>query len=162
MVRITSYSAGQTESFGEQLATLLKAGSIVAFEGELAAGKTTMIRGICRGLQVRQPVQSPTFTLLNEYQGRLPVYHLDCYRERRKQEWLALGIEDYLYGEGITLIEWADAIRDLLPQNSIRVIMNHLMVEENCREIYFQAVPNIEVQIRQAIRTGLTDEHSRD
>ncbi len=162
MVKITSNSAGQTENFGEQLAILLKGGSIVAFDGELAAGKTTMIRGICRGLQVRQPVQSPTFTLINEYQGKLPVYHLDCYRERRKQEWLALGIEDYLYGEGVTLIEWADAIRELIPQSSIRIIMNHIMVEESSREIYFQALPNTEVQIRQAIRTGSTDEHSRD
>jgi len=162
MVKINSNSARQTESLGERLAILLKSGSIVAFDGELAAGKTTMIRGICRGLQVRQPVQSPTFTLVNEYQGKLPVYHLDCYRERRKQEWLALGIEDYLYGEGVTLIEWADAIRELIPQSSIRIIMNHIMVEENSREICFRAMPDTEVQIRQVIRTGLIDEHSRD
>jgi tRNA threonylcarbamoyladenosine biosynthesis protein TsaE len=162
MVEITSHSAGQTESLGEQLATLLKAGSIVAFDGELAAGKTTMIRGICHGLHVRTPVQSPTFTLINEYQGKLPVYHLDCYRERRKQEWLALGIEDYLYGKGVTLIEWADAIRELMPQSSIRIIMNHVMIEENSRAICFQALPDTELRIRQFIRTGSTDEHSRD
>jgi tRNA threonylcarbamoyladenosine biosynthesis protein TsaE len=162
MVKITSHSAGQTENLGERLATLLAAGSVVAFDGELAAGKTTMIRGICRGLQVRQPVQSPTFTLINEYQGKLPVYHLDCYREQRKQEWMALGIEDYLYGEGVTLVEWASSIGELIPHSSIRIIMNHIMVEDNCREIWFQALPDAEEQIRQVISFGSTDEYSRD
>lgn len=162
MIKIISHSAGQTEILGEKLATLLKGGSVVAFNGELAAGKTTMIRGICRGLQVRQPVQSPTFTLVNEYQGKFSVYHLDCYREQRKQEWLALGIEDYLYGDGVALVEWADAIGALIPRNAIRVIMNLVIAEENCREIRFQALPNTEKQIRHLIRPGLIDEYSRD
>lgn len=135
MIDLTSSSAAETERLGEVIASQLNRGDVVAFVGDLAAGKTTMIRGICRGLNIQQQIESPTYTLVNEYLGKIPVYHMDCYRENRLEEWLELGINDYFYGDGITLVEWADTIAELIPDTAIRIWLDHNLKTENSRQI---------------------------
>ena len=144
MIRLTTHKADETREFGKRLATCLRQGAVVALSGDLAAGKTTMIQGICRGLKVQQPVESPTYTLVNEYRGEIPIYHIDCYREQRLEEWLELGIEEYFYGDGITLVEWAERIEELLPQNCLRISIDQDMQDANCRYIKLDAEPEIE------------------
>ncbi len=149
MIVLETCSANETETLGEKLSALLTKESVVAFIGDLATGKTTMIRGICRGMEIQQQVESPTYTLVNEYDGNIPVYHIDCYREHRIEEWIELGINDYFCGDGITLVEWADTIEELIPDTAIRIWMNHGIDRENCREIHIQAPPEIEWQLEQ-------------
>lgn len=136
---ITSHSPEETRAFGHRLAERLGRGSVVACSGDLGAGKTCLIQGICEGLGVAGPVNSPTFIIANEYAGRLadgspaPVYHLDFYRIERPADLDSLGWEEYLYGDGICLVEWADRVPHLLPDDAIRVRME--VTGENQRRI---------------------------
>jgi tRNA threonylcarbamoyladenosine biosynthesis protein TsaE len=126
-VTITSHSPEETKAFGKSLVKRLRRGSIVACSGDLGAGKTCLIQGLCEGLGVAGPVNSPTFIIANEYAGRLadgsriPIYHLDLYRIERPVDLDNIGWEDYLYGEGVCLVEWADRALHLFPQDAIRV-----------------------------------------
>ena len=104
----------ETQKWGEHLAKSLKPGDIVALIGELGAGKTVMAQGILKGLGVIEPVQSPSFIMIREYNGRVPVVHIDLYRLRGSEDFEALGFEEYFNGQSIVVIEWADKIRDLL------------------------------------------------
>jgi tRNA threonylcarbamoyladenosine biosynthesis protein TsaE len=102
-----------TERLGERLGRLARPGDVLALSGELGSGKTTLVRGLARGLDVppEVPVVSPSFTLINEYPGRLPLYHLDLYRvEAGEQEWL--GLEEYLYGPAVVAVEWAERLAE--------------------------------------------------
>lgn len=116
-----SHSESQTRRLGSRLAALLAPGDVIALIGDLGSGKTRWVQGVCEGLGVAEPVISPTFTLVNEYRGRWPVYHIDLYRLADAKETLTFGLEDYLYGDGITLIEWADRILDILPEGYLAV-----------------------------------------
>lgn len=124
---IISHSPEETKRLGHRLAGRLGRGSVVACSGDVGAGKTCLIQGICEGLGVGGPVSSPTFILANEYAGRLadgsllPVYHLDFYRIERPADLDNLGWEEYLYGDGVCLVEWADRAPHLLPEGAIRV-----------------------------------------
>lgn len=151
MLKLRTHAARETRAFGERLAPYLSEGAIVALSGELAAGKTTMIQGICTGLAVDGGVESPTFTLVNEYRGRRPVYHIDCYREQRLDEWLELGIYEYLYGNGVTLIEWAERIEPLLPEHTIHIRISHLMTDEEGREIELWGCPELEKNLKKSV-----------
>jgi tRNA threonylcarbamoyladenosine biosynthesis protein TsaE len=126
VVDFVSHSITQTQRCGSQLAQHLVPGVIIWLEGDLGAGKTTFTKGVARGLGVEGYVNSPTFTLVNEYEGRLPVYHLDCYRLESGQEALDFGIEEYLDGEGVTIIEWPERISEILPPDYIRVGLSYL------------------------------------
>jgi len=101
-----------TMSLGRNLAKLVKGGEIIGLRGELGTGKTAFVRGFCEGIGVSQTawVRSPTFTLINEYQGRLPVYHIDLYRIGRAEEVAALNLREYLYSDGVSLIEWIECL----------------------------------------------------
>lgn len=110
-----------TVDFGRRLAGRLKPGDVVALYGELGAGKTTMVRGICVGLGVTEPVKSPSFVIITEYEGRLPVYHIDLYRLSDEKALTALGLDSYLYGKGVCLIEWAERAAGLLPAETLRI-----------------------------------------
>lgn len=131
-----SHSIDQTRQAGISLAALLQPGDIILLEGNLGAGKTTFTKGIAEGLGVQGYVNSPTFTLVNEYRGRLPVYHLDCYRLESGQEALDFGLEEYLYGDGLTIIEWPERIREVLPQEYLLVRLEYL--EETARSLRFE------------------------
>lgn len=150
-LKITSHSAADTIRFGESLATFLRPGVVVALIGELAAGKTTLIKGICQGLGVPRPVESPTFTLVNEYPG--PIYHIDCYREQRLAEWLELGINEYFYGTGITLVEWADRIHPLLPESTLFIYIQQDFNNESLRYLEIDGPPDTLSTINSKLQT---------
>ena len=133
-VMITSHSAVETIHHGRQLGEKLRSGDVLAMTGELGAGKTCFVKGVAAGLGVMQEITSPTFTLINEYRGgRLPLVHIDLYRLETVREAANIGIEDYLGGPGVTVIEWAERIASLLPPRTI-----HIQLEwcgENARTI---------------------------
>ena len=122
-MEIITTDAAQTFNFGVQLSQQLKPSSILCFYGDLGAGKTTCIKGICAGLGVSQLVTSPTFTLIKEYNGRLPVYHFDFYRISSEQETNDLGLHDYFFGNGVCLIEWPKVIEHFLPDNRYEIYL---------------------------------------
>lgn len=113
---IVTRSAKETQDFGKKLAASLKLGDIVCLIGQLGAGKTCLVQGIAKGLKVKDYVNSPTFKLINEYKGVAPVYHFDLYRLESFREIQELGYEEYLFGQGISLIEWAEKIIPHLPR----------------------------------------------
>ena len=118
---VVSRSPEDTQAIGERLGARLGAGAVVACTGELGAGKTCFLQGLARGLGVTGDVTSPTFVLVNQYRGRLPVYHLDAYRTGSLTELVDLGLLDLLGGDGVTLVEWADKAEPLLPERAVRV-----------------------------------------
>lgn len=116
-------SPEETERLAAELARALHPGTVVALRGALGSGKTCFVRGLARGLGVRQAVTSPTFTVVNEYRGTSPLYHIDLYRVRSADEALALGLDEYLDGNGLTAIEWPECVSDLLPPSTVRVTL---------------------------------------
>jgi tRNA threonylcarbamoyladenosine biosynthesis protein TsaE len=138
-VRCESGSPEETQRIGAALGARLKAGDVVATIGELGAGKTCFLQGLARGLGVTEPVTSPTFVLLSQYRGRLPVYHLDAYRTRSLAELLDLGLEECFDADGVTVVEWADKLEPLLPPRTITVRISGLGDEP--REIVIEGLP---------------------
>jgi tRNA threonylcarbamoyladenosine biosynthesis protein TsaE len=130
-------SVAETEAAGSRFAGHLRAGDVIALFGELGSGKTTFARGVCRGLGVTGDVSSPSFTLINEYAGQVPVYHFDFYRIGGRSETAELGYHEYFEGDGICLIEWPERIRADLPPARREVHFRNLFYErhENAREI---------------------------
>jgi tRNA threonylcarbamoyladenosine biosynthesis protein TsaE len=110
-----------TAAVGEALGRTLGPSDVVALYGELGAGKTCFVQGLVRGLDVVGHATSPTFVMVNEYRGRLPVHHVDAYRTTSLTELMDLGLLDLLGGDGVTLIEWADKAEPLLPERTVRV-----------------------------------------
>jgi tRNA threonylcarbamoyladenosine biosynthesis protein TsaE len=99
---------------------------VIALYGELGAGKTSLVKGIAQGLEIQEHVTSPTFTLIQEYQGKLPMYHFDCYRLNSIEEFSQLGPDEYFFGKGVCLIEWAEKIEPLLPPNRISIRIDYI------------------------------------
>jgi tRNA threonylcarbamoyladenosine biosynthesis protein TsaE len=120
-LEIVSTSPEQTRAAGERLGRTLSPADVVALTGPLGAGKTCFIQGLARGLDVTRPPTSPTFVLVNEYRGRLPVHHVDAYRTATLTELLDVGLLELFDGDGVTLVEWADRLEPLLPPRTIRV-----------------------------------------
>ena len=121
MLTVTN-SASETRALGEQLASGLRPGDTVILEGELGAGKSELARGIARGLGVKETVPSPSFTILNVYEsGRCPLYHFDWYRLESEEELYELGMDEYLGGDGIAVVEWAERCPDAVPEDCIRI-----------------------------------------
>ena len=108
-----------------QIGSQLSPGDVVALIGDLGVGKTCLTQGIARGVDVYQDqtVNSPSYILINEYEGKIPIYHIDLYRLERLEDIVALGLEDYLEGDGICVIEWADRMGELLPESHMQVII---------------------------------------
>ena len=132
--QIETRSLEETLEFGGRFARELQRGDVIALSGELGAGKTALVKGLARGLGIASDVTSPTFTLIHEYDGgRLPLYHIDLYRLEGVPQALAIGIEDYLNGAGVTVIEWAERIAPLLPPRTTRIRIESLA--ENTRRI---------------------------
>ena len=115
-------SPAQTEKVGETLAKSLSPGSVIAYRGDLGAGKTAFTRGLARGLGANEPVTSPTYTIVNEYlSGRMPLFHFDMYRLRSADELFDIGWEDYLVRGGVCAVEWSENVDDVLDSDTIRV-----------------------------------------
>lgn len=135
---IWTNSPQETERVGARLATVLRPGTILAFRGDLGAGKTAFTRGIARGLGISEPVTSPTYTIVNEYtQGRLPLFHFDMYRLGSSQELFDIGWDDYLERGGICVVEWSEHIEDAL-EDPIRVIIEKDPAREDSRHIILE------------------------
>lgn len=122
MIRFKTTSPEQTEKFGYELAKSLCAGDVIALTGDLGAGKTCLTRGIAQGLGSQAHVSSPTFTIVNEYDGgRLMLFHFDTYRLSGPDDFLMSGLDEYFFRNGVCVIEWSDIIDELLPKDTIRM-----------------------------------------
>ena len=126
-------SEAETERVGTSLAAVLRPGDVVAMAGDLGAGKTVFIRGLARGLGVTGRVTSPTYTIVNEYEGRLPLFHFDMYRLDGPEELYDIGWDDYLKRGGVCAVEWSERAEGLLPENAVRVRVT--AEDENTRRI---------------------------
>jgi len=127
----------ETRKLGKKISVLVQPGDLFAFYGELGVGKTCFIQGICYGLGVKEGVNSPSFTLINEYQGKIPIYHFDLFRLNGIDEFLDLGYEEYFYGKGLTVIEWAGKIEGFLPPDYLKIEINSVSYYQ--RRIIFKS-----------------------
>jgi tRNA threonylcarbamoyladenosine biosynthesis protein TsaE len=138
MFSVITSSPDQTWRIGEMLGAMLEAGDTVCLYGDLGSGKTNLAYGIARGLNVQeQYITSPTFTFVNEYQGRVPLYHLDLYRLKEPGELENIGFEEYIDSDGVAVIEWAEKAEGELPAECLSVYLS--TVDEQSREIGFLA-----------------------
>ena len=134
--KFISKNAEETIKFGEKIAKILKKGDILCLQGELGSGKTTFVRGLAKGLHIKQDaVHSPTFTLMNVYQGKkeTPLFHFDLYRVEKIEQIISLDYEDFLYGDGISVVEWSEKLGMLMPKKYWAVHFSHK--SENQRQI---------------------------
>jgi tRNA threonylcarbamoyladenosine biosynthesis protein TsaE len=133
----TSNSPAETEAIGRQLAQEIGIGSVLALKGDLGSGKTVFVKGLVAGLGSRADVTSPTFTIVHEYrQGRMPVYHFDFFRFENREPVARLGLDDYFFGDGVSVIEWADRFPELIPQQARWISFE--IKSENQRAITFE------------------------
>ena len=121
MQQLITASADETIVLGAKIGELLNAGDIITLHGSLGSGKTTIVKGIACALGIEDEITSPSFTLISEYEGRLPLYHMDLYRIDSIEEFELLGAEELLYGNGVSIIEWAEKIDQLLPDSCISI-----------------------------------------
>ena len=133
MLTFFTHSADETTALGYKIGKKLKKGDIIAMQGTLAAGKTTITKGIAQALDISEEITSPTFCLISEYYGRMPLYHMDVYRLYGTEDFINLGVDDMLYGDGVCIIEWSEKIMDELPKNTI--ILRILPQDDNSRKI---------------------------
>ena len=119
-------SRDETSLFGHLLGERLKAGDVVALEGDLGAGKTTLTQGIARGLGISSMVNSPTFSLIQEYPGRIPLFHCDPYRLESPASLYDIGFEEYFERGGVVVVEWANLVQELLPEERLTIRLEHL------------------------------------
>jgi tRNA threonylcarbamoyladenosine biosynthesis protein TsaE len=143
MIVLRTKSAEETINLGERIGSALEGGSVIALSGNLAAGKTTLAKGIARGAGVEEELTSPTFTLISEYSGRMPLYHIDMYRLNGPTEFQNIGAEEMLYGSGICIIEWSDKIESLLPGNSVRISLEPSGEDERKIFIHGESIERI-------------------
>lgn len=119
---IETFSADETFALGKRIAEMIRPGTVISLVGDLGVGKTVFTQGVAEGLGIHEPVNSPTFTIMQIYEnGRLPFYHFDVYRIGDIEEMDEIGYEDYFYGNGVCLIEWANLIEELLPEGVCQV-----------------------------------------
>lgn len=133
MLTFFTHSAEETIALGYKIGKKLKKGDIIAMQGTLAAGKTTITKGIAQALEISEEITSPTFCLISEYSGKMPLYHMDVYRLDGTEDFINLGVDDMLYGDGVCIIEWSEKIMEELPKNTI--ILRILPQEDGSRKI---------------------------
>lgn len=122
---LETFSEEETFEFGKRIGENASEGLVITLSGDLGVGKTVFAKGLAKGLNINDDISSPTFTIVQIYDdGRLPLYHFDVYRIEDEDEMYEIGYEDYFYGEGVTLIEWADNIKDLIPEKHTRITIN--------------------------------------
>jgi tRNA threonylcarbamoyladenosine biosynthesis protein TsaE len=133
-----THSPEETQAIGEKIGRTLKPGDVIALIGDLGSGKTCLTQGIARGVGLApdEVVNSPSYILINEYEAKIPLYHIDLYRLPDHGDILELGLDEYLEGDGICIIEWADRMLDLLPENHLRIEIS--WEDESTRTIQLQ------------------------
>ena len=134
-MQFVSHNTQETEQFGEEVAKSLRGGDVLAFTGSLGMGKTAFTRGLARGLGCRGRVTSPTFTIVNEYDGKTPLFHFDMYRLGSSDELFDIGWDDYLARGGVCAVEWSERVSDALPYDTIYVDIARGEEDENMRTI---------------------------
>ncbi len=151
---LTSHDPDETFRMGRVIGETLGEGAVVALIGELGAGKTSLTQGIARGLDVGEgyPITSPTFTLINEYPGRLKLVHLDVYRLSGSADLPDLGYEEYIFGKGVTVIEWAEKIQDVIPDESLFITMTY--IDQTQRRIEIAGGRTQVMQVASALKDG--------
>lgn len=125
MINIYLEDENKTKELGYKLGTLLKRGDVVCLIGDLGAGKTTMTQSLARALEVDDYITSPTFTIVNEYEGKMPLYHFDVYRIGDSEEMYDIGYDEYINGDGVCIIEWANLIDDILPDEYLYIELRY-------------------------------------
>lgn len=136
-----SNSCEETAKIAAEFSKTLSGGDVLCMYGDLGAGKTAFVQGLAKGLGIEEPVTSPTFTIVNEYYGRLPLYHFDVYRIADPDEMYEIGYEEYVYGSGVSVIEWPQLIEDILPENYYKVcIVKDISIHEDYRKITIEKV----------------------
>ncbi|WP_339229781.1 tRNA (adenosine(37)-N6)-threonylcarbamoyltransferase complex ATPase subunit type 1 TsaE [Oceanobacillus sp. FSL K6-2867] len=133
MGQIQTNTVEETQLIAEKLAALLGPGDVITLEGELGAGKTTFTKGLAKGLGIKRNISSPTFTIIKEYEGVLPLYHMDVYRLEHSDE--DIGFEEYFHGDGITVVEWAQFIEEFLPNERLAIRIGY--IDEDKRILEF-------------------------
>lgn len=138
-MKILSTSPETTLDIGKKLGSICEPGDVICLAGDLGAGKTTIAQAIAAGSGVDESeyVTSPTFAILHEYRGRIPIYHMDFYRLESSEDVVELGLEDYFYGDGLTLVEWFERASDLLPDSMLVIHLN--LIDESSRDISFRS-----------------------
>lgn len=131
---ITTTSEATTKAISAKLGKVLQAGDIITLEGDLGAGKTTFTKGLAEGLEIKRIVTSPTFTIMKQYEGRLPLYHIDAYRLEHSEE--DIGFDEYFYGQGVSVVEWATFIEEYLPDDRLAIMLQ--FVDETTRKLTFK------------------------
>jgi len=137
-LKLNSHSPEQTQLLGNWLGELAQKADVFLLSGELGTGKTCLIQGIARGLDVEEYAFSPSFVLLREYHGRLPLYHIDFYRLDRIGEILDLGFEEYFYGDGVCVVEWAEKGLQIVPQENLFITIHYTPDSQTGRSIYLK------------------------
>lgn len=129
-------SLEKTLDLGYQIGKLVNPGDIICLTGDLGTGKTHLTKGIAKGMQIDDYITSPTFTIVNEYEGRLKLYHFDVYRVNDPDEIAAIGFDEYIFGDGVSVIEWSNYIEDLIPEEHLSINISKIYnINENFRKI---------------------------
>ena len=143
MITLKTNTAEETIELGRKIGRLLTKGDVIAMQGTLAAGKTTITKGIAESLGVTDTITSPTFCLISEYSGKMPLYHMDVYRLDGGEDFINLGTDDMIYGDGVSIIEWSEKIMDELPKKTI--ILKLEPQEDGSRIITIEYWPHGEI-----------------
>jgi len=141
----------ETHALGRRLGTLCENGDVILLSGELGTGKTCLVRGMAQGLDVAETPFSPSFVLVREYRGRLPLYHMDFYRIDKPEEVVDLAIEDYLNSGGVCAIEWAERAEGLLPRDALTITLSYVPSREMARGLDLQASGDRHEKLLQAL-----------
>jgi len=137
-LKLNSHSPEQTQLLGSYLGELAQKGDAFLLVGDLGTGKTCLVQGIARGLDIKEYAFSPSFVIVRQYHGRLPLYHVDFYRLDHIEEIATLGLEEYFYGDGVCVVEWAEKGLQLLPQTNLLIKLNYVSECETQRTIYLK------------------------
>ena len=137
-LKLNSHSPEETQLLGSYLGELAQRGDVFLLVGDLGTGKTCLAQGIARGIGIKEYAFSPSFVIIREYHGRFPLYHIDFYRLDHIEEIANLGLEEYLYGNGVCLVEWAEKGLQVLPQNNLLITLNYVSASETQRIICFK------------------------
>ena len=144
-----SHNEEELINLGQRLGSLLQEQDVLVLTGDLGAGKTTFTKGLAQGLGIKQMIKSPTYTIIREYEGRLPLYHLDVYRIGEDPD--SIDLDDFLFGEGVTVIEWGELLADSLPDDYLKLT---LLKKEDGRELVFESQGNRSQELLEELLHG--------
>jgi len=158
LLKLNSHSLEQTQLIGSYLGKLAQKGDIFLLVGDLGTGKTCLVQGIAQGLDIEEYAFSPSFVIVREYHGRLPLYHIDFYRLDHIEETSDLGLEEYLYGDGVCVVEWAEKGLQILPQDNLFITLNYVPASETQRTICLKAQGVRYIELIKQLESILTKE----